>query len=62
MFIACLTQWEYPPMGGVPLGLDYPAVESVMRMLSVADQNDCFRRVQIMERAALEELRKQHGQ
>lgn len=37
----------------VPIGLDYPSVESVMRMLGIADMSDTFHRLQILEYEAL---------
>ncbi|MFZ5530292.1 MAG: DUF1799 domain-containing protein [Pseudomonadota bacterium] len=53
VFLACCTQWRTGPMGGC-LGLDYPALECVMRMMQVEDIPKVFRDVRIMEAAALE--------
>ena len=57
-FLACSTQWRVGGMGGV-LGLDYPAVEVVMRMHQVRDRSVMFKNLQAMESAALGVLR--HG-
>ena len=55
MFVACQTQWRSGPMGGV-LGLDYPGVESVMRMKRVKDKPAMFEDLRVMELAALKVL------
>lgn len=39
-------------MGGAT-GLDYPAVESVMRMHRIRDRRDCLSRVQVIEHEVL---------
>ena len=54
VYTACTTQWRYVGDLGVVAGLDYTAVESVMRMLGVEDQADCFWRVRVMESVGLE--------
>lgn len=53
VFIAMGTQWRVG-MGG-PVGLDYGALETVMRLVGVkrADRSDVFAAVRIMEGAAL---------
>lgn len=53
LFCACSTQWRVGMAG--PTGLDYPAVESVMRMLYVKQkhQKDLLWRIQHLERGAL---------
>lgn len=56
-FISCETQWRYAN-SGLRLGLDYPALESVVRLQKIPNKPDVFRRVQIMERAALAFLNK----
>ena len=43
----CSTQWRVGMAGAT--GLDYPALESVMRMTRVQDQADCLERVQVIE-------------
>jgi len=48
VFEASLTQWRISPGGGV-MGLDYSAVESVMRFLQIKDLTDTFRRLQLLE-------------
>jgi hypothetical protein len=58
VFIAMATQWRVGPAGAV--GLDYAALEPVMRMTGVppGDVADVFGGVRIMEDAALEAMRK----
>lgn len=59
VFIRCATQWRHAGMAGQPTGLDYPAVESVMRMRSVAVQEmgDLLDRIRIMEGEVLRVMR-----
>ena len=56
-WMALLSPWRVSPTGRV-LGLDYTAVEVVMRRRKVADGDVMFAQLQTMERAALEVL---HG-
>ena len=49
--MACATQWRLRPMGGVQ-GIDYSALESVMRMMGVKRRADVFRQVRLIERGA----------
>lgn len=51
IFRRALTQWR-TSFSGV-IGLDYTALDLVMRWHEVADPADCFTRVQVMEDAAL---------
>lgn len=53
LFLALQTQWRTGGMGG-RLGLDYPAVEVVMRLRQVSDQAGMFSHLQAMEIAALD--------
>lgn len=48
VFAASITQWRYVGMGSIQ-GLDYPSVESIMRMLSIEEVEDTFMRIRIME-------------
>lgn len=50
------TQWVYAGMGSV-VGLDYCALEAVMRFQRVKDRRDCFHRIRIMEAEALKLIR-----
>lgn len=52
-FDACRTQWRLPPMGGF-LGLDYTALELVMRARSIPIQT--LPDVQEIEAGALAEF------
>ena len=54
-FLRCSTQWRYAGMDGVRTGLDYPAVETVLRLTVPArERGEVFEGVQIMESAALD--------
>ena len=57
LFSASLTQWRMGPAG--PIGLDYSAVESIMRMRKVParDRSAMLDDIRIMERAALAAMR-----
>lgn len=61
VFAAMAGHWRRDPLSGGYVGLDYPAVESVMRMLKVADTASTFRDLQTMERVALPVLRQLNG-
>lgn len=54
LFLSCVTQWRYAPMGGVT-GLDYAAVLAVMEMHQIARKNRKQRlsQLQWIERGAL---------
>jgi hypothetical protein len=58
VFIAMGTQWNVG-MGGV-IGLRYEALPTVLRLVGVptADRRDVFTGLRVMERAALEEMRR----
>nr|WP_281242931.1 DUF1799 domain-containing protein [Halomonas muralis] len=58
VFLACRTQWRViAGMGGVQYqGLDYTALESIMRMKGVDDTSAVLEQVQHMETGALEGL------
>lgn len=53
VFTACATQWRYAGMSGQALGLDYPALQSVMQMLEVDNQSAVFQQVRLIESGAL---------
>lgn len=53
VFLACATQWRLDA-SGAPIGLDYPALETVMRMLGTDDVRQTFADVQVMEAEALQ--------
>lgn len=59
VFVACDTQWRHVGMTGITTGLDYPALEAVMRMMAIDDTRDTFERIRTMESGALEALREQ---
>ncbi|MDI3259472.1 MAG: DUF1799 domain-containing protein [Sinobacteraceae bacterium] len=52
VFLACQTQWRVGGMGGL-LGLDYSAVDTVMRILRTPDRPETFAGVRVIERAVL---------
>lgn len=58
VFLCCATQWRVVAgMGGLLYqGLDYPAVESVLRLLKIEDVGDIFNGLRVMEKAAGEVL------
>lgn len=59
LFLACATQWRLAGMEGVRIGLDYPAVEAVMRITRVDDRPDAFQRLRVIETGALEAMQEQ---
>jgi hypothetical protein len=61
VFAACSTQWRIiaGPASLFQQGLEYTAVESVMRMHDVEDQGECLGQVQHIERGALAVLNKE---
>ena len=52
IFLRLSTQWRYGGMGGA-IGLDYPALESVLRMRRVKNRGEMLDQLRVMERAAL---------
>lgn len=58
VFLACRTQWRIIAgmAGAQHQGLDYPAVESVMRMRGVEDTAQVLGQLQQIEAGALEVL------
>lgn len=61
VFAACATQWRYAGMTGACVGLDYPAVESIMRMMAVDDPRDTFERLRLIEEGALAAMREKQA-
>jgi hypothetical protein len=61
VFIAMGTQWNVGPGGAV--GLNYPSLETTMRLLGVPkrERADVFEQVRVMEDAALAQIRSNHG-
>lgn len=56
-FLRCSTQWNYAGMAGVRVGLNYPGVETVLRLaLPEAERAEVFAGLQVMEYAAVAEL------
>lgn len=56
VFVACGTQWRRTGREGRMCGLDYAAVEAVMRMLGTPEPAATFGRVRAMEAEVLEVL------
>ena len=52
MFLRMATQWNVAGMGGYT-GLNYPALEMLMRLYSVDDPVALFEGLQVMELEAL---------
>ena len=59
MFLRLQTQWR-TSMSGV-LGLDYVAVEWMLRLYGVEDQRSMLENLQVMEGAALTLINKKEG-
>lgn len=58
-FFDCATQWRVDARNpNVLAGLRYPALELVIKYRNGCDPADTFRRVQVMERAAVEQSRR----
>ena len=53
VFLHLDTQWRVGPTG-MPIGLDYGAVETVLRLMETEDGRSVFEDIRIMERAALD--------
>lgn len=58
VFLRCTTQWRHRPVGdgSMVTGLDYSAVESVLRMLGVKNRRDIFEDLRSMELAVLAKI------
>lgn len=56
LFLALQTQWRCNEMNGAYCGLDYVAVESVLRLHRSRDRKATFSAIQAMEYAALDVL------
>ncbi len=61
VFMACRTQWRVAGMDGMRTGLDYAAVEAVMRMRRVRGKADCLSDVMVIEHAVLERWQEQRA-
>jgi len=61
VFSACSTQWRHT-FSGMRSGLDYMAVESLMRLYDVQDKPDVFQRIQVLERALIDVDRERHAE
>ncbi len=55
LFLACSTQWRMAP-SGAPIGLDYAACDCAIRRLDLDCDSDLFAGLQVMERAAVQEM------
>lgn len=58
LFQAVKTQWRIGGMAGIPTGLDYSAVDVVMRRLNLKDS--VFEQLQVMENIALNHWAETH--
>ncbi len=54
MFLKCATQWRYAGMAGVQTGLDYSAVDVVLKFSQVDAPGQIFEQIQIIEAGAIE--------
>lgn len=57
VFLACSTQWNVH-FSGKAQGLNYPALEAVLRMQGCMEQQQIFEDLRAMEYAALDEFNK----
>lgn len=55
LFTTCATQWRVPPMGGVPMGIDYNALIALMPLFG-GPSRDLLERVRLMEATVLTEM------
>jgi hypothetical protein len=54
LFLHVQHQWRLPPMGGKPLGLDYPSVQTVLELMFPGKQRaKIFQQLQLIEAGAL---------
>lgn len=62
-WLACETQWRVivAPGAVMWLGLDYPAVDVVLRRLGIADPDQVFADLRLMEGEALSVMRETSG-
>lgn len=53
------TRWRTPPMGGCPMGLDWPAIYPLMDRLGLPDDawNDLHDALMVMEQEAIKTMR-----
>lgn len=56
LFLQCATQWRHGGMTAVRTGLDYTAVEAVMRITGIEQPQDTFWRLRLIEDGALQAL------
>jgi len=55
VFMACQTQWQYAGLGQA-VGIQYAALESVMRMMAIEDMPETFQKVRLIEQGALQQI------
>lgn len=60
VFLQMTTQWNVGGMGSA-IGLSYPSLDFVMNLNQVKDRLDCFNRIRILERRALELMGEKNG-
>ncbi len=58
VFLVLASQWRRDPMTGRLEGLNYPSVESAMRMMKIESTAEVFHGVRVMEFAAMRVLNK----
>ncbi|MDX1755888.1 MAG: DUF1799 domain-containing protein [Marinobacter sp.] len=59
LFLECTTQWRRAGLEAVITGLDYGALETVMRMKGAKNRKRLFEQVRLIEGGALQALREQ---
>lgn len=55
IFCQMTTQWVVGGMGSA-IGISYPSLDTVMKLNRIKDRLDCFRRIRVLERRALEHM------
>jgi len=59
IFLACMMQWRLHPVTGQRISLDYPGLNAVMQMMQTENTLQMLFDIQVMERAALDQMN--HG-
>ena len=59
LFLRLQTQWQF--VNGCFLGLQYTAVDALMRILRIKNRAEVFQDLQVMELAALRVLNEKKG-
>jgi hypothetical protein len=63
VFLAAQTQWVRAGMDGIPTGLNYTSLESLMRLyhIEIDATDDCLDRIRVLEGKALEIIHRKYN-